>query len=490
MSPPKSQVPPSRSKLSKERSTPARPVSAFRRPTRFMTQHDKELLKAERIKQKYPFLNKFETTEYRNSYIHNLCVKMLKEGFHQSFDELFTLNSNRNQERLDAGPDSILWEEELLETQHKKLDEICSYLTNAEYAARQGKWDDVYACRHALAQYFLLSGDFWLSDHFFKTALDISLNIKLDGRRRESEAHCHMGLACERKGEIEEACRHMLEFYHLTMGRLWSDEDDTNLHHISCRHLCRIYSKLAGASAAKADLLSNLHKAFDVSKEGEDKLQEAGVAYQLGCAYEASHDSETAIQYLEQCLTISTEFKDHELIGKACESLAKSHQTLGGIPKALGFLEMFAATSKISDRKLDLIDACSCLGTIYNSLGKYGESIQHFSESYDVIQELHNEQEQSAPSQEDEQSQVDRLMLEECALQLGVAKGNQLLNAFSSNMEILERNMMERIIAWKDERIDEFGQPIPKPSPPPIVEPEKVPDPTEPFRMASESDQT
>lgn len=35
---------------------------------------------------------------------------MLKEGFHKSFDELFTLNSQRNQERLEAGPDSIIWE--------------------------------------------------------------------------------------------------------------------------------------------------------------------------------------------------------------------------------------------------------------------------------------------------------------------------------------------------------------------------------------------
>lgn len=456
---------------------------------RFMTQHEKELLKAEEIKQQQPFLKKFATAEYRNSYLHNICVRMLKEGFHKSFDELFSLNSKRNQERLEAGPDSIIWEEQPLDQQFRKVDEICNYLTNAEYAARLGKWDDVYACRHALARYFLQSGDFWLSDHFFQTALDVSLNIKLDGRRRESEAHCHMGLACERRGEIEEACRHMLEFYQLTMGRLWSDESDTNLHHISCRHLCRIFLTLARQSSDKAESLAYLHKAFDVSKEGEDKLQQAGIAYELGRDYEAANDSETAIKCLEECLTIATEFKDNGLIGKSCEALAKSHQTLGGIPKSLEFLEIYAATSKHNDRKFDLVDACNCLGTIYNSLGKYDDSIRHFSDSYDVMQEIREEidddSRDSAAS-----SNEDLPMLEECALQLGVAKGNWLLKDFAGNMEIAERQMMERIIEWKDERTNDFGKPLPKPGTPPVIEPEKIPDPTEPFRMSYEDNTT
>ncbi|XP_039264668.2 uncharacterized protein LOC120340468 [Styela clava] len=460
------------------------PVSPYRRQTRFLTQAEQEQLKAERIRKKEPPLNKFETAYYRNSYIHNLCVKMLKEGYHQSFDELFSLNSKRKQERIDAGPDSILWEEQPLEDQHEKLDEICSFLTKGEYAARLGKWDDVYACRHALAQYFLECGDLWLSDHFFQTALQISLNIKLDGRRRESEAHCHMALACERRGEHEEACRQMQEFYQLTLGRLWADENDINLHHISCRHLCRIYTTLADHTTNKPEIHEYLNKAFEMSKEGEDRLQEGEAAYRLGCAYETSHDSETAIEYLNQCLTTATECKENELIGKACEALAKSHQTLGGIPKSIEFLEIFAATSKNSGRKTELVDACNCLGIIYNTLGKYEQSISHFNDSYNVSQEL-QEQEEENPLPDDMMQDTNRPALEECASQLGIAKGNKLLETFSSNMEIIERVMMERIVAWKDERSDEFGQPLPQPKlPTPPPSPEKVPDPTEPFTDA------
>lgn len=61
-------------------------------------------------------------------------------------------------------------------------------------------------------------------------------------------------------------------------------------------------------------------------------------------------------------------------------------------------------------------------------------------------------------------SNGDLSILEECALQLGVAKGNHMLEDFAGNMEIAERQMMERIIDWKDDRTNDFGKPLPKPS--------------------------
>lgn len=434
-------------------------------------------------------MTKFETSTYRNSYIHNLSVGMLKEGYHESFNELFTLSTERAQKRLKAGPDSILWEERPLNEQYEKLDEMCNFLTKAEYAARLGKWDDVYACRHALAQYFLECGDLWLSDHFFETALDTSTNIKLDGRRRESEANCHMGLACERRNEIEASCEHMQHFYQLTLGRLWSDDDDTNLHHIACRHLCRIFTKLSDRTKNIPEMEELLQKAYDMSKEGEDHLLEAETAYRLGCCYEKGSDSETAIKYLNECLTIATQLKENDLIGKACEALAKSHQTLGGIGKSLEYLEIFAATSKSSGQKAHLVDACNCLGVIYNTLGKYEKSIEHFVSSYSVSQELQEEEE----NPEDRDPMFDdsnRPALEQCSVQLGTALGNRLLSTFADNMEIPHRVMMERIVGWKDERENEFGLPLPQPKPatPPPSEVE-IPDPTEPFRESESSRQ-
>ena len=62
--------------------------------------------------------------------------------------------------------------------------------------------DQVYHSLLALARFFEESEDFWLSDHFYGSCLKTSLKIRGDGRRKESEANCNMGLASEKRGEL------------------------------------------------------------------------------------------------------------------------------------------------------------------------------------------------------------------------------------------------------------------------------------------------
>lgn len=65
----------------------------------------------------------------------------------------------------------------------------------------KGKMDQVYHSLLALARFFEETGDFWLSDHFYSSSLKTSLKIRGDGRRKESEANCNMGLASENRGK-------------------------------------------------------------------------------------------------------------------------------------------------------------------------------------------------------------------------------------------------------------------------------------------------
>ena len=60
--------------------------------------------------------------------------------------------------------------------------------------------DLVYHSLLALARFFEETGDFWLSDHFYDSCFNTSLKIRGDGRRKESEANCNMGLASEKRG--------------------------------------------------------------------------------------------------------------------------------------------------------------------------------------------------------------------------------------------------------------------------------------------------
>lgn len=76
---------------------------------------------------------------YRNTYEHNLCLDMLKEGFHQSFQELFNLMEKQKHDIESLGADSDLSDQPLLQDQPEKLDQLKHHLTTAEAAKRRGE---------------------------------------------------------------------------------------------------------------------------------------------------------------------------------------------------------------------------------------------------------------------------------------------------------------------------------------------------------------
>ena len=83
---------------------------------------------------------------FRNSYKHNLCLDMLKDGFHLSFKELFMLIHHQLQQREAAGPESLMWTQIMLQDEHEKLDTLKLYLTSAETAQRKGESLSVFMC--------------------------------------------------------------------------------------------------------------------------------------------------------------------------------------------------------------------------------------------------------------------------------------------------------------------------------------------------------
>ena len=64
---------------------------------------------------------------------------MLKEGFHQSFQELFNLMEKQKQDIQGLGADSGLSDQPLLKDEPEKLDQLKHHLTTAEAAKRRGK---------------------------------------------------------------------------------------------------------------------------------------------------------------------------------------------------------------------------------------------------------------------------------------------------------------------------------------------------------------
>lgn len=63
-----------------------------------------------------------------------------------------------------------------------------------------GDVESEYMSLRCLAQYFEQTGDTWLADHFHQRCLETSVLIKSDGRKKEGEAHCNVGLSLENRG--------------------------------------------------------------------------------------------------------------------------------------------------------------------------------------------------------------------------------------------------------------------------------------------------
>ena len=124
---------------------------------------------------------------------------MLTDGYHEAFTELFTLVEKQRKDHQRAGPAAILLSP-LIDDNEDKLKYLVSRLQEAETAKRKEAMDVVYMCQKDLALHFEESGDRWLADHFHSCCLETGRSITGDNRRKEGEAHLHVGLAYENRG--------------------------------------------------------------------------------------------------------------------------------------------------------------------------------------------------------------------------------------------------------------------------------------------------
>jgi len=74
---------------------------------------------------------------------------------------------------------------------------------------------------------------------------------------------------------------------------------------------------------------------------------------------------------LTETLEIAQTVRDDLLVGQACEGLARSYLTQGNAPRAVECLELYAKTSRSNDHSDEFIEACNCLGKIYNATVRY-----------------------------------------------------------------------------------------------------------------------
>uniref|UniRef100_A0A8C0B728 Tetratricopeptide repeat protein 29 n=1 Tax=Buteo japonicus TaxID=224669 RepID=A0A8C0B728_9AVES len=353
------------------------------------------------------------TSGNRNSYKKNICIDMLRQGYHESFSELFTLIQKWNALREAAGPGSAIWQQKSLEEQPDKLDQLYLFLTRAEAAQRAGHYEEVYDNQLNLAYCFNDPEDKWLSNYFYEQCFNTAQLIKIDGGKREAQAHANMGLINEEQGHVMKAAEHYEAFYQLTEGSTWKDQTGHTYNSLACEHLWRIYTLLADKMLENKEhqqAIKTLIKALKMAKEGGDTKMEGEAAYCLSLAYHFAGEQQTALSVMAE---------------------------------SIKYLGEFMKTAENAHLSQSLVDACVLLGNIYNERGNYNEAFEYFSQASEAAKTLNN-----LP------------LVDETKTYYGIAKAHKLMVAFNSHIEAEDPVSLKYLLAWKENRSDMCTDPL------------------------------
>ncbi|KAM6136375.1 LOW QUALITY PROTEIN: tetratricopeptide repeat protein 29 [Phoenicopterus ruber ruber] len=391
-------------------------------------------------------LSKQEAAANRNSYKKNICIDMLRQGYHESFSELFALIQKWNALREAAGPGSAIWQQKSLEEQPDKLDQLYHFLTRAEAAQRAGRYEEVYDNQLNLACSFNNSEDKWLSNYFYEQCFNTAQLTKIDGGKREAQAHANMGLINEEQGHVMKAAEHYEAFYQLTEGSTWKDETGHTYNSLACEHLWRIYTLLADKMLENKEhqqAIKTLIKALKMAKEGGDPKMEGEAAYCLSLAYHFAGEQQTALSILNTSVKIFTALCDSAGLGRAYATIANILVSQGKASETVKYLGEFMKTAENAHLSQSLVDACTLLGNIYNERGNYNEAFKYFSQAYEAVKTLNN-----LP------------LVDETKTYCGIAKAHKMMVAYNSHIEAEDPVSLKYLLAWKENRSDMCTDPL------------------------------
>ncbi|XP_062991156.1 tetratricopeptide repeat protein 29 [Elgaria multicarinata webbii] len=391
-------------------------------------------------------LSKQEAAAYRNSYKKNVCIDMLRQGYHKAFAELFSLIEKWNALREASGPGSAIWIQKSLEEQPDKLDQLHYFLTRAEAAQRSEHYEEMYSNQLNLAHCFNKPEDKWLRNYFYEQCYKTAQLIKIDGGKKEAEAHSNMGLVYEEQGQLLKAVEHYEAFYQLTVGRIWKDDTGRTFNSLACEHLWRIYTLLADKMLGNKEhqqAIRTLIKALEMAKEADNKKMEGESAYCLGLAYNSAGEEKTAISKLNAYLEISKILGDYVGLGRAYQAIAQILVSQGEVAEAIEYLEKFMTIAKRVQLSQSLVDACTFLGNIYNERGNYCKASEYFNQAFEAANAL-----------------SDLALVNETKVYCGIGKAHNMMLKVNSHTEAADHVNIKYLLAWKENRSDMCTDPF------------------------------
>ncbi|NXU72555.1 TTC29 protein, partial [Oreotrochilus melanogaster] len=309
-----------------------------------------------------------------------------------------------------------------------------------------GHYEEVYDNQLNLAYCFNNPEDKWLRNYFYEQCFNTAQLVKIDGGKREAQAHANMGLINEEQGHVMKAAEHYEAFYQLTEGLTWQDETGRTYNSLACEHLWRIYTILADKMLENKEhqqAIKTLMKSLKVAKEGSDMKMEGEALYCLSIAYNAVGEQQKALSILNTSIEIFTELCDSAGLGRAYAAITEILASQGKVAETMKYLGEFMKTAENTHLSQSLVDSCVLLGNTYNARGYYSKAVEKFVQAFEAAQKL-----------------KDLPLLDETKTYCGIAKAHELMVAFNSLIEAEDPVSLKYLLAWKENRSDMCTDPL------------------------------
>ncbi|BFZ24042.1 hypothetical protein BsWGS_27080 [Bradybaena similaris] len=276
--------------------------------------------------------------------------------------------------------------------------------------------------------------------------------VKLDFLKR----HMTKAEAANRNDHYREAAKNFESYHKLALARQneWFMRNGVSFYIDSCVKLFGIYTIIGlelGRSGDREDnetSLNMLVQALDMAVKSKNKKLAGEASYNLGLAYQKNNQLDNALTHLFTFYDTCQGDSNSEGTGQACDAIAKIYARQGNKEKSVEFLKRFVELTEKTGLEREYSMACYNLGNVCNSVGNYDEATEYFSKAYNISRVL----------QDPFYTNINRV-------QYGIAVAHRMMGHFVNHVLISDRLCLDRLVAWKSVKRDEFHLLIPDTDP-------------------------
>lgn len=340
------------------------------------------------------------------------CVDTLKDGFSQSFIDLFYLTHGK----FNA-----------IEMKDASLLEMKERLIHAERLNREGDHSESFNIYFELGSFFEKSKKLDAAVYFYNRSNRIA--NKQDLHAEEARAYQGLGSCYYLTQDVKLA----IEMYERGVCVAETHGIDHILIKIS-KDLNKVYRLEAERLELEGHVQEALlchEKCLESAKNAQEKISQGEACYRIGLIHLELGNYNEALEYLNQYYELSKKADYSEGVTNALAKLASTYQAMGEISTAIKYLEQLHTEASENAILGAEAEATLHLGLLYQKQGNNKKAVEFLEKHFSLARKLQ-----------------DRALIDAARVNLGMAQANCGIEMF---VEVVS-DSLPKLIQWKNKR--------------------------------------